>query len=666
MKTTLSLGILAVMIIASAAMASEFRVEPRNPRIAPRFDKMLFSATADNPASIWVFFTDKEVTDRESYDQALSAAASRFTEAALERRRMRTEEEGALDYYDIPVSQTYIRQVSDLGLDITSESRWLNAVSGYADYETMLDLARLSFVAEIRPVARGVRHPEPEDLGSLYKDIPDAASLDSTDYGPSYHQLNMINVQLMHQNGYSGKGEKIAIFDTGFELDHPAFDSMNWTNTYNFVDDNEDVSTTTDHGTSVLSIVGGFAPGELIGPAFGAEYILAKTENIYGEDTTEERFWIEAAEWADSLGATIISSSLGYPDWYTYEDLDGRTAPITVAADIAVSRGIAVFNSAGNERQREFYYITPPADGFGVMAIGSVDSLGQLALSSSAGPTYDGRLKPEVVARGVGVYSANYLGGYRTRFGTSAAAPLAAGAAALILEANRNWTPMQLREAMMRSGDRHENPDNLYGHGLFDTFNAAELFKIAPIEPITIRVTEYVLVPIIISKPNWSLDEIDTLTLTAENLPDSAVLITTQLYNGYSEIVYWGWPQDLGSHPVRLILTADIVDVGILADTAEFVLRVVENVEIAAGPNPFSDSLTIFIHPVMAGEPTDISVHTINGEKVWDAFSDTYNSKNGTVVWDGTNNQGREVAPGVYYIVVRTLWSVETFKVFKK
>ena len=662
MKMKITLGILTIITIVSTATASEFGIEPRSPKIAPRFNDALYYATADRPASIWVFFTDKEVTDRESYQKALSVAKDRFTEKALERRRRRTVEKGAMDYFDIPVSASYVRQVTDLGLEVTSQSRWLNAVSGFADYETIQDLAALPFVAEIRPVAKAVRGPLPDDMDGLHKDIPDVGSLDSTDYGPSYRQTALINVPLLHKNGYSGQGEVIGVFDTGFELDHPAFDSLNWTHKYNFIDDNEDVSGTPDHGTSVLSLAGGFERGQIIGPAFGAEFLLAKTEKLYEEDTTEERFWIEAAEWADSLGATILSSSLGYMDWYEYEDLDGLTAPITVAADIAVSRGIAVFNSAGNQRQDDFYYITPPADGFGVMAIGSVDSLGVLAGSSSAGPTYDGRLKPEIVAQGVNAYSADYQGGYRRRTVTSAAAPQAAGAAALILEANPDWTPMQLREAMMRSGSRHANPDNLYGHGLLNAFRAAELLRIAPIPQVTVRVTDYVIISIEISSP----DEVNSLTLTAENLPDSAVLNTGLLPNGYSEIVYWGWPQDVGSYTVRLILSADVVDVGVMADTTEFVLRVVEKTDVAAGPNPFSDSLTIFVDATLVGEPTDISVHTINGEKVWDAFSDTYNSVNGTVVWHGTNNQGREVAPGVYYIVVRTLWSVETLKVFKK
>ncbi|MBN2227745.1 MAG: S8 family peptidase [candidate division Zixibacteria bacterium] len=666
MKMKMTFCILAVIFLISTATASEFAIEPRYPRIAPRFDNVLSFATADKPASIWVFFTDKGIADRESYQKALSIAKDRFTEKALERRHRRTLERGALDYFDIPVSPSYVRQTQELGLAVTSQSRWLNAVSGYADYETIQELVSLPFVAEIRPVAKTVHHPVPDEMNRLNKDVPEPETLDTTDYGPSYRQSDLINVPLLHKNGFSGKGEMIAIFDTGFELDHPAFDSMNWTHAYNFIDDNEDVSETPDHGTSVLSLAGGFERGQIIGPAFGADFILARTEKLYEEDTTEERFWIEAAEWADSLGATIISSSLGYLDWYEYEDLDGMTAPITVAADIAVSRGIAVFNSAGNQRcpnpQNCFYYVTPPADGFGVMAIGSVDSLGVLAGTSSAGPTYDGRLKPEIVTQGVNTYAADYQGGYRRRNGTSSAAPQAAGAAALILEANPDWTPTQLREAMMRSGNRHDNPDNLYGHGLLNAFKAAELLRIAPIPMATVRVTDFILIPIEISRP----EEVNYLLLTAQNLPDSAVLNTAQLMNGYSEIVYWGWPQDVGSRTVRLILTADVVDVGLLADTAEFVFRVVEKTDIAAGPNPFTDSLTIFIDTTMAGAPTDISVHAINGEKVWDAFTDTYNSVDGTVVWYGTNNQGREVASGVYYIVVRTVWSVETVKVFKK
>ncbi|UCD17435.1 MAG: S8 family peptidase, partial [Candidatus Zixiibacteriota bacterium] len=447
-------------------------------------------------------------------------------------------------------------------------------------------------------------------------------------------------------------------------------------NKYNFIDDNDIIDGQThsfhepSHGTAILSVIGGFKRDELIGPAFGAGYLLAKTEKIWEEDTTEERFWVEAAEWADSLGTDIITSSVGYCDWYTYDDLDGRTAPITVAANIAVSRGIAVFNSAGNERTCSdpndcFYYITPPADGFGVMAIGAVDSLGEVFAYSSSGPTRDGRIKPELAAMGVDVYAAYFTGGYSRQTGASMAAPLAAGAAALILQANPDWSPLDLREAMLQSGDRYNNPDNLYGYGLPNSFRAARLFRIEPIARVVLEVGEYLILPINISMPPWPLADIISLTLTGENLPDSSVLDDTQLFNGYAELLYWGWPEDVGTFNIRLIAEAELVDIGTLADTAEFQLRVLERSEIAVGPNPFSDSVTIFIK-ANAGEPADISIHAINGEKVWDNFSDTYNSEKGTVVWDGTNNRGHEVAPGVYYIIVRTLWSTEKFKVFKR
>jgi subtilisin family serine protease len=213
-----------------------------------------------------------------------------------------------------------------------------------------------------------------------------------------------------------------------------------------------------------------------MGAAFDADYILAKTEDIADEQPVEEDWWIAAAEWADSLGAQVITSSLCYSDWYTYEDMDGETAPITNAADQAVLNGIVVCNAAGNSGASEWRYIAAPADGDSVITVGSVDSLGTRSSFSSQGPTYDGRIKPTIMAMGQADYVASTSGtaSYRRGSGTSFATPLAAGAIALILQKHPGWLPENVIEAITATGTRASYPDTLYGWGILQAYAASE------------------------------------------------------------------------------------------------------------------------------------------------------------------------------------------------
>ncbi len=229
------------------------------------------------------------------------------------------------------------------------------------------------------------------------------------------------------------------------------------------------------HGLQVMSTIMGFRSGELVGPAYGATAILAMTEDTGSETPIEEDNWVAAVEWVEALGADLITSSLGYYYWYDYSDMDGDTAVTTVAADLAVSRGLAVFVSAGNERQNaSFPHILAPADGDSVIAAAAVNLDGVVASFSSPGPTYDGRIKPDLSAQGVGNFVASYWDDetYSTADGTSFAAPLLAGVATLMLERVPSLTPMQIREALRATADRAANPDNDYGWGVIDAYAA--------------------------------------------------------------------------------------------------------------------------------------------------------------------------------------------------
>ena len=218
----------------------------------------------------------------------------------------------------------------------------------------------------------------------------------------------------------------------------------------------------------------GYAPGNLIGPAFKSEYLLAKTEIMAEEIQQEEDNYVAALEWGEALGAEVMCASLGYLDWYTYADLDGNTAVTTIGIDIASSLGVICVNSAGNEGDDPWYYIITPADADSVISVGAVLQSGIIASFSSHGPTFDGRIKPEVCALGVSTYCvrSNTQNDYRTASGTSFSAPLVAGAAAVILSANSSWTNMLVREALMMTASQYSSPDNTYGYGIINTWEA--------------------------------------------------------------------------------------------------------------------------------------------------------------------------------------------------
>ncbi|HQL24976.1 MAG TPA: S8 family serine peptidase, partial [candidate division Zixibacteria bacterium] len=342
-------------------------------------------------------------------------------------------------------------------------------------------VAALPFVAEIRPVA--VFKRSLPDLSEVRSDGPGSAALapDALNYGYAQAQLEQINVPAVHEKGLDGSGVTLAVFDTGFRKTHEVFANAfaegrvlaEWDFVFN--DGNTDYepsvdwSSSTSHGTLTWSTSGGYKSGRIIGPAYRANFLLAKTEDVRSETSVEEDNWVAALEWADTLGADVITSSLGYSDWYSYSDMDGQTCITTIAAATAAGLGIVVVNSMGNEGPGSGT-LTAPADAHPIIACGAVDINGSIAGFSSRGPTYDGRMKPEVVACGVSTSAATNGSdiSYGTASGTSLSTPLVAGAAVLLVQAQPSFTPEMIRLALMQTADRASSPDNTYGWGLID------------------------------------------------------------------------------------------------------------------------------------------------------------------------------------------------------
>ena len=435
---------------------------------------------------VWLFFSDKKIEDINTLNEKISEyTKSRSKRSLVNRYKSRNP----IDFSDLPVEQSYINAVKDLAVNIRQVSRWFNAVSADIELSDLDKIARLPFVARIERVKKFKVSPPPPDgaFENLLKKSPGSAQFD---YGPSLAQLTQINVVAAHESGYSGKGVIIAMFDGGVRVTHNAFEHIIDQNRliaqkdFVFNDDNvqdEAGEEIHGHGTSTWSVVGGFQEGALIGAAYGASFILAKTEDgrFFPDLKSEEDNWIAAAEWVEELGADIISSSLVYLDFvedmddYSVDDLDGNTALITIAADLAVMKGITVVNAMGNDGPSDTS-LWAPADGNYVISVGEVTSSGAVWFQSSRGPTADGRIKPDLMARGVSVVSAS--GATDSSFGlgtgTSLSTPLVAGAAALVLEAHPDWTALELREAMKNSASNPCFPNNDRGWGIVDAMAA--------------------------------------------------------------------------------------------------------------------------------------------------------------------------------------------------
>jgi len=447
----------------------------------------------------WVFFTDR---GQVNIERAVAAKISSPSEPKNTCRRARVIDRKKLfDERDLPVNPDYIAEVEKIAGNLRTVTRYFNGVSADLDEEVLKTVKSLPFVKFVTSVKRFKRPDEPEQPGAFKSGGIDKD--ENLSYGNSFDQLNMIGVIGLHNLGYLGEGIRIAILDSGFDnLEHTAFESICITDTWDFVEGDDDPAGD-DHGSKVLSIMaamdeeGNKNDDYMIGAAPYATYILARTEIDEGEDQRiEEDYWVAGLEWAESLGADIVNSSLGYIDFedgYSYkpEDLDGETAVTTIAADIAVEKGVVVVTSAGNEGDNEewHYKITTPADGDGVIAVGSVNINGVISLFSSHGPTYDGRIKPDFAALGENVMIIDPTSQmcYNSGYGTSYSAPSVSGAIALILESNPLWTPEKVRQALRDTAiDRGiAGPDTLYGYGIINALAASGLEE-KPEPPVSV------------------------------------------------------------------------------------------------------------------------------------------------------------------------------------
>ncbi len=607
--TALALQLILISIPGPAASApglesaspGQVRREPHAAYAppAPRAHQVLSEGSqarlrAEGRSVLWVYFTDKDERDPASFARAVRAAGHRVPARAQARRARETGGRFVPDYYDIPVPSGYVEAVAATGARIRHVSKWLNAVSIEADAAEARRVAALDFVRVVTP-ARKSRHvkpvyespsitppsSEPGEIEGMnvpapYEAAPESRSLrlgslapalnpptNAANYGPSITQVTGINAVAAIDSGWSAANVIVAMFDTGYNKSHSTTVQLKRIAERDFIfGDGEtanqaaDAGTQWDHGTGTWAVLGGYWLSNLIGPAFNAGFVLAKTEDVRSETPIEEDNWVAAAEWADSLGVDVISSSLAYLDFdppnadYTYSDLDGYTTVVAQGAIVAARRGIVIATAMSNSGPG-YHTIQSPADADSILACGAVDNTNQLASFSSRGPASDGRLKPDVVAQGVATWwavaaSNNSTG---TANGTSLSTPLIGGAAALVREAHPEWSVAQVRDALRLTADKASTPDSAFGWGRIDVVKA---IYGSPLGPPVYPKPFNLLVPVnggtVAAVPvtfRWrrtkDLDPGDHLTYTLELRsvsPDSVVFTTTTpdsfaVYNGY-------------------------------------------------------------------------------------------------------------------------------------
>lgn len=464
---------------------------------------LLLSFTVFGQQEAWVYFNAKP-NAQTFFDNPLAELSQR----ALDRR---TNQKIALDFTDAPLETSFVNQIkSSTGISVMAQSKWLNALHIRGTQANINALKTLSFVQKVDFADRSLNTTGKKAVEAVINQTKNKleTAVDYS-YGNSANQIQMLNGQVLHQQNFTGEGKIIAVLDAGFPGVNTAqtFENLRNNNKilggYDYTTRNANFYAGGSHGTLVLSTMGGYKENALIGTAPNASYYLFITEIDAEENPLEESLWVEAAEKADALGVDIITTSLGYFLYrdevrynHTYSDMNGITNFISRGAETAFNKGILVVASAGNEGNQSEKHIGSPADAVSVLTVGSVTASKTKTGSSSIGPTYDGRIKPDVMAQGNLAVVSDVNGNITTANGTSFSCPIMAGMCACLWQAFPSKTNKEIRQMIVASADRYSSPDNNYGYGIpnfgatlsVDNFIADTAFSVYP-NPVKNTVT---------------------------------------------------------------------------------------------------------------------------------------------------------------------------------
>jgi hypothetical protein len=614
-----------------------------------------------------------------------------------------------IDELDIPISESALARIRQTGVKIRTVSRWLNAVSVEASTEQLQRINALPIVSHCEPVVQFKRpHLLPSSILplSLVK-----SAVQGLNYGPSISQLTNIKVVDLHAIGVNGTGVLIGMLDDGFNnyRTHAALKNIKVIAAHDFIHNIDDVSlqpwesTTSpdqgNHGAGTLSAIGGFDDGHMIGAAFGASFLLAKTEmdssGGIADFNSEEDTYVAGLEWAERLGADITSSSLGYKQFlstptYTTSDMNGRTTKVALAAVIAARKGVLVVTAMGNDGyisgkgnllQRADTTLISPADADSIVSVGAASSDGELAVFSGCGPTADGRIKPEVVAQGMGIYWADgtTTTGYEIVSGTSCSTPLVAGAAALILSVHPQLTNMQVRDALMRTTIQRRDgtsetavyPNNYYGNGFVDAYAAAlsigPVFSNAPV--VTVLDSQLIVSTFIVSKSGILNDSVFLYYRMDESAFRRVHVQPTTAPGEYKAII------SISANIQSVIGYFSVFDSTGLAsrypslDTLQFLRRqnptLPQNYTLLQNyPNPFSSALgTTLKFDSPSEDIVEVAIVNILGQRVKTIFHGPALPGINYLSYDGTDANGHPIASGVYFARLKTQNSIRSIKI---
>lgn len=649
----------------------------------------------------WVFFNGKK------QPASVTAQDLGISERALQRRAKSCSPDQLIDSYDYPVDEDVVQRIRQMGVTIVARSRWLNAVSVVATDQQYFSLVRMSNVTSIRPVVR--KKQRPVEISPLERASSVSTSIDDATYGTSLRQVVSVNAVPLHKAWVTGKNVLIGMLDDGFNnhREHNAFRMTSILGEYDFVQRDANTSraygeyaSQGNHGAQTLSVIGGYEQGKLVGVAYGASFYLAKTEIDSIEVVADEDYFIEGLEWLERQGVDIVSASLGYDDFdptgtstrgngiYDPEDIvyamkDGRTAPTTRAVQIATRKGVLVVVSAGNEgwAKRDTIInrdsngaitsifwgtkpgtgsITTPADADSILAVGALYSYGTLATFSSTGPTADGRWKPDVVAQGSLITAVDPRGtaGYVTSAsGTSFAAPLVAGAAALVLSAHPSATAMDVRNAILATAQPiwdtlvSSYPNNYYGYGRVDALEAAlSLGPVVSNTPSIVQTsTGFTVSVVILSKTPLIEDSVLFYYHFDPTEPYSVIQFDRVVDTLFSCFI----PSTGTSVPPRGF-------VYVKETSGRFVQRPIgerlvprEFILFQNYPNPFNSTTTI-LFDIGQSSDVELAIFSIHGQRVRTLVSGWLEQGRYIKQWDGRNDGGGRVASGVYIYRLKT------------
>lgn len=439
----------------------------------------------------WIEFTDKGCTLAQflQTEQADSLRAT-FAPEAIERRRLALHREEPLTFEDIPVAQQYLNVLAQDGHVPVTQSNWLNAITVVSTSQKIGDIASHPFIKCVRDLGLIVPPRTTARKWNGAQSLPQTvAGYDSVvyHYGPAATQLDRLHVTPLHQLGFDATDVRLGFFDTGFRWrEHEALRTRKIISEYDYVfrdsvtenQDGDDPSQD-GHGSATLGAATAYMPDSIIGPAYNATIMLAKTEDVRSETPKEEVNLANALEDMERKGLDVASISLGYFHFdspyvsYTYKDLNGDSAVSTRAVTNAAKFGVLCCVAAGNTGESEEKHIMAPADAKPIITVGALELNDSIATFSSRGPTADGRIKPEIAAPGVDVRCTNNVGGYMTLTGTSLATPLVSGACALIKQIHPVAGAQQIRSAVIRTADHYFTPDTAYGYGRINAYAAA-------------------------------------------------------------------------------------------------------------------------------------------------------------------------------------------------